>query len=399
MYNVDLRKLPCMVELLPADIPKHMRRNRFFRPREDTSFFLLDGQTVVFCEAHQKIYALNPSAAFIWCCLEAHEDPAAICRRLAANGLDLGLATRHVHEAIKDWLKLGLLNVDPTYFADNDKTATDQTFLIKVANLSFTICCESEHIIALLTPFAHFADCSAPRGHVLVVKERDGLVHVFHNDHRIASCNPFELAPVIKAYITERILVESGPHIVFHAACLVRDQKSILISGRPGAGKTTLALRLVADEFAFGGDDMVIIGPDGRAAGVPFAPAIKPGAWDIAETLRPDLKKYAVCRRPDGKRVRYLKPENLARNPPHAVGWIIFIRRKTGAASLNPIDRVEALRRLMDASHAIKGRLDFAKCNALRQVIENAGLFELTYANLSQASEAIRGLFHPSPHP
>lgn len=374
-------------------------RKGFFRLREDTSFFLLDSQTVVFCEAHQKIYKLNLSAAFIWCRLEEHDDPDAICGRLAANGLDLDLATRHVHEAIEHWLKLGLLNIDPAYFADNDKTTTDQTLLIKGANLSVTICCESEHIVALLTPFAHFADCNAPRGHVLVVKESDGLVHVFHNDRRIASCNPLELAPVIKAYITDRILAESGPHVVFHAACLVRDQKSVLISGRPGAGKTTLALRLVADGFAFGGDDIAMIGPDGRAAGVPFAPAIKPGAWDIAETLRPDLKKYAVCRRPDGKRVRYLKPENLARNPPHAVGWIIFIRRKAGAASLNPINRVEALRRLMDASHAVEGKLDLEKCNALKQMIENAEMFELTYANLSQASEAIGGLFHRSPHP
>jgi hypothetical protein len=53
----------------------------------------------------------------------------------------------------------------------------------------------------------------------------------------------------------------------------------------------------------------------------------------------------------------------------------------------------------MDASHAVEGRLDLAKCNALKQMIENAELFELTYANLSQASEAIGGLFHRSPHP
>ena len=40
------------------------------RPIEGATFFLLGDQAAVFCEPMQKIYALNQTAAYIWCRLE-----------------------------------------------------------------------------------------------------------------------------------------------------------------------------------------------------------------------------------------------------------------------------------------------------------------------------------------
>ena len=367
-----------------------------FRPREGTTFLLLGNQTVVFCETSQRIYALNPTAALIWCRLEEHDEPAAICQFLAAKGVDPNLAAQHVGQAIRHWLKLGLLKGDAADVFTGNNALIEKTFRIKGANFSVTMQFPTTRLAKVLAPFQHFADRNAPRDHVLALSEADGLIHAFHNNDCVISCAPRELVPAIKAYVTERMIADSAPQVVFHAACLVRGGKSLLISGKPGAGKTTLALQLVADGFEFGGDDIAMIGPDGRVAGVPFAPAIKPGAWNIVSTFRPDLKTATIHQRPDGKRVRYLNPENLAADSTHPVGWIVFIRRKSGPALLRPIEPVEAMRGLMHASYTVGGRLNLTACRALKQTLEHAKTFELTYSTLKQASDAIGRLFHDS---
>jgi hypothetical protein len=53
---------------------------------------------------------------------------------------------------------------------------------------------------------------------------------------------------------------------VLHAAALRRGQHRVLLIGRKGAGKTTLALRLVQTGYEFEGDEHVFIEPDGITA-------------------------------------------------------------------------------------------------------------------------------------
>ena len=73
-------------------------------------------------------------------------------------------------------------------------------------------------------------------------------------------------------------MLERGTYeLVFDAAALVRNGRMLLVSGHPGAGKTTLTLALVDAGFGFAGDDLALLNSEGRVTGVPFAPAIKAG--------------------------------------------------------------------------------------------------------------------------
>jgi hypothetical protein len=362
---------------------------RVLGPADGTTFFLLGDRTAVFSEPAQQIYALNHTAAYIWCRLEEQASPATICGELARLGIGPDLAGEHVRAAVRNWLKLGLLkidyNVDPAFFVEH-------SLELNIAGFEVTISVSNERLAGLLTVFEHFPAPVRDAAQVLQVIELDGLVHVFHNNHSVICCDDTELAPLIKAYITEQIVLQSPPNFVFHAACMVRDGKSLLISGRPGAGKTTLALRLTEGKFEYGGDDIALVTPDGSAIGVPFAPAVKSGAWEIVRQFRPDLGDAIIHRRTDAKRVRYLSPAHVARPGPHPVGWIIFIRRTPGPAKLEPLGPVETMRRLMGGSCSPDEKLSLAGCRAINRTLAGAGSYELTYSNLADANDIIERL-------
>jgi hypothetical protein len=362
----------------PADI---------LRPSDGASFLLLGDQSAIFSETAQKIYALNDVAACIWCRLEDGETIDAICDGLIESGVAPNLARKYVAQALRSWHKLGLLKSD--WHSDHDLTPSAYSFNIRVADFRATIRVASERVTQLLTLFDHQTVPLQNGSHVLDIVEAGHLIQVFHNKRGVICCEAVELAPALKAYITDQVVAASSPNVVFHAACLERDGRSVLISGRPGAGKTTLSLRLAAAGFEYGADDIVLVGPDGKATGVPFAPSIKPGAWQIVSQFRPDINEAIVHRRPDGKRVRYVKPMRIARGGGSAVGWILFIRRGRGSTKLRPLKRIEVMRRLMEASYSPGEKMNLAMCNALKQTINGADCFELTYSDSAEASDAI----------
>jgi hypothetical protein len=375
------------------DASANDRDDRFFRilgPVDGAAFFLLGGHCAVFSEETQQIYALNQTAAYIWCRLEEQTAPAVICEELATFGIDPDLAQAHLRAALRNWLKLGLLKID--YGIDADALPVKRTLGLSIAGFDVTMHISSERLARLLSVFEHHLTPARETGHVLQVIELNGLAHVLHDKHNVICCDDAELVPSIKAYITEQIVKSSPPNIVFHAACLVRGGKSILISGRPGAGKTTLALRLAEGEFEYGGDDIVLVTPDGSAIGVPFAPAVKTGAWEIVKQFRSDLGGAAIHRRTDARRVRYLSPSHVAHPGPHPVGWIIFIRRAPGPAKLEPLGPVETMRRLMAGSYSPGEKLSLAGCRAINRTLASAGSYELTYSSLAEANDIIERL-------
>jgi hypothetical protein len=376
----------------PSGAVKRRLFSGIFRPIEGASFFLLGEQAAVFCEPTQKIYALNHTAAYIWCRLEEQLEPDEIGAELAKSGVNLPLANNYVRRAVRSWLKLGLLKVDCHFDSDSDIFPIALRFAVDAASFNVTIRVSNERLARQLSSFDGKIASSDNTGHVLEVLEIDGLVHVFHNKQSVMCCAANELAPSIKAYITEQIVLRSPPNVVFHAACLVCGKKNLLISGRPGAGKTTLTLYLTNEGFEYGADDIVFIAPDGRATGVPFAPAVKPGAWEIVKEFRPDLGEAGVHKRQDGKRVRYLKPKCIARSGSNSVGWIIFIKRALGPTKLKMLGQVEAMRRVMEGSYSPGGRLNFATCTAIKRTLAGASSFELTYSNLADAKKAIVSL-------
>jgi Coenzyme PQQ synthesis protein D (PqqD) len=58
------------------------------------------------------MYALNDLAAFIWCQLEERRTPNEICADLIAGGISRNSAREYVYEAVRAWLRNGILRLE-----------------------------------------------------------------------------------------------------------------------------------------------------------------------------------------------------------------------------------------------------------------------------------------------
>lgn len=386
----------------PPDVP---------RLPENVSLQILDEAGLLFDAATRQLYALNTTATFIWCQLEAGLSPAAIRAELEqVFGLGADVAAASLATALMQWRAAGLL--------DRPAGAETRTVAVgryRLLDLRFRLQVSSPHLQAdiagLLAPLA---DDGAPaRDTALADLLLDGRDLLLRQGGRIVeTCRrPEQLLPMLKTGLVRLALENShaspdgktgGGLCAFHAAGIVLGRHCLLLAGASGSGKSTLTATLAADGHMILGDDTIVLAPDLTVRPMPFAICLKPGAWRLLQPHWPLLEGLPAHRRLDGKRVRYLLPPDRARWPQAEsrwpVGWIVFPRRmgtgETGAGEtgLVRLGRAEALGRLMGECCPLGAGLDAAAIARLVEWIRGIACYELRFNGPDDALARLRSL-------
>jgi hypothetical protein len=171
-------------------------------------------------------------------------------------------------------------------------------------------------------------------------------------------CNPElreDVLPLLESAIYRAIPAWHDLQVLLHAACVRRGPTSLLLLGRSGAGKSSLALAAVRRGFEYYSDEITIT--DGmRVWGVPRAIQFEP----IADGGQPppwapevDLQHYHL-RLPGGRRATlpfWLPPADQIPTAPAAANQLCVYAVERGPATLlEPCSPIEALALLHEAA-------------------------------------------------
>jgi hypothetical protein len=162
-------------------------------------------------------------------------------------------------------------------------------------------------------------------------RTRDGYEVLEEGDH-LTVAPTAELASdaiYVRAYRRAFELASLKGWVRVHGATLDLDGARVLLVGPSGAGKTTLALRLLLDGVSVQGDESVLVRADAVSLAVPRAIHVKAGTEELLPELRPLLE-----RAPQTGDVAVLDPRAFGprwRLSEAPVDHVVLLERTTGA--------------------------------------------------------------------
>ncbi len=203
-----------------------------------------------------------------------------------------------------------------------------------------------------------------------------------------------EIIPAVKAFLTDALL-QTDFTLALHAALLRLGDRQLLIAGAPGAGKTTLALALAAENgCSLFGDDIVIVDEMGGLRGIPFPAAVKSGSWPLLQAFHPEVASCPIYVRSDGKEVRFVPGDiDGGHIAPASSTTMIFLRQNAARRrSLSGMSPLLAFQRLLTEAAAPAHKLTDRAFAALSKAVNISQAYGMEVGPLGEAVEIIRDL-------
>jgi hypothetical protein len=197
-------------------------------------------------------------------------------------------------------------------------------------------------------------------------------------------------------------LLERRGLFSLHAGCVALDADTgVLLAGPSGAGKSTLALSLVRAGFAFLGDDVVFLRPEGDGVRVlGFADAI--GLTDRITAALPSTTEALAQAPAEGFPKRLARIERLYDGPvlgecvPRALVFPSVIRESR--SWIAPLDPAEALLRVVPDVLLTDPRATKEHLAAIGALIEQVQCYEYrSGADLDRGGELLRSILAVGP--
>lgn len=326
----------------------------------------LGGSALLFDAASQQLYEQNATSAAVW---RAVQESGTIHRAACALAGDSGhreTVLDHARSAVREWLRLGFLR--PEVLRDNPQGRVPIRLGWQGRTLEVRLGGDLDHQ-SLAKVFEPFAVREEP-DRWIAFQELHGLVFMTDDRGRCAARQSDEVIPEVKAVFTEAVVASATTGFLAHAALLSRGGRGVMICGEPGAGKSTLSMSLIMAGYTYLSDDVVWISDQGEVTGVPFAPAVKEGAWRLLDEMECDLPTSAAYLRGDGQRVRYVLDRPVQAAPVYVQSVILLERRGDGPPRLEPVSGIEVLKTILGSAYAARGAISAATLEALVRRIE-----------------------------
>lgn len=354
-----------------------------------TSITFIDDHPFIVSKGRQALFEVNQIGGYIGCRLEDGVSFSQLAQEVTDRGYEP--ASAMLQSVLAQWSHSGLI------YAMESPPATAPVSAQSIALAGMRLCLRYHDaaLASLVAPvFAHLEEADSIAADIVYdLWSADGLALLSRDRGRAAMLHFREAAPVVKAWMIQDIIGDGRWGLTLHAGCLRRNGRALLLTGRPGAGKSTLIAWLLSAGFAYQGDDIAMFHSDGRVQGLPFLPTIKSGGWPMMAARYGRRLRPGVHVRPDGKRVRYLEPVAMAGQQPLNVGWIVQLRRRRGCpARLEPLPSTLVIRHLLSEATSPSGEVDSEALDALISTVMDAGGFALHYDDLDEAATLLARL-------
>lgn len=350
----------------------------------------IGGRSILFCEARQVLYGLNSTADRIWRTLVEDGRPQEARRRLTDLGVSDNDARAFVEDATLSWLHGGQLAPQEAVVRLREQPAATRVLCIDELPVRINLFGVAPDEVDGV--FGQFLSGRRATALTLSVVWCGDRIFLFEGDRSLGSCASNEWIPRLKAILTEHYTAAVRNAFLIHAAFLVRSNKGMLLSGAPGAGKTTLCVALARSGYEYQGDDIVRLEHSGKATGTPFAACVKAPAWPLVAPYAPEIADLPTYRRPDGKDVRYLPVAPVKRRP-HSIDFVLLLSRQPDAKpALEPIEPLDAFSTLLESAFSAKGSISAAVLKTFASAMDGAASFRFVYSTLADAIATIKDL-------
>ena len=186
--------------------------------------------------------------------------------------------------------------------------------------------------------------------------------------------------------MNQAILHLEKSRLIFHAACLERDGRGLIITAPSGGGKSTLATALAASGWRLLSDEYTVVDlEDGQILPVCRPVSLKESALDMARAWFPQARFGPVANSAEKGRIGHMAPlpEWLDRIDERVLpSRVIFVDYQAGAeTTVTPVLKAGALVDLAGSSGSY-GCLGADGFQATADVVERCRSIHLQYSDL-----------------
>jgi len=384
------------------------------RPADRVETISLGADAVLFDEVSQKLFHLNATAAGIWSQLCGERTIRQVVDAVANLwSIDPQEARNVVLPMLRVWRRCGLLQgspreplsprlregegYEPVAEPVQPILADWKRRHYRMLGTTFSIGFSDSALEALVDPVLSHLSVAEPSddARTLDIVDTGREIQVIGGYRIIGRCPTRRgLAPLIHGLVG-LISIRAHPYLfAIHGSGLARPDGALILAGRSGCGKTTMAAALMAAGWDYMSDDTILLAPGTlEAVPVPYSLSIKQGSWSLLRSRFPALGRNVVHVRADDKLVRFLRPTQKTCTEGRAIRWVGFPHRSaSGSSSIRSLDCTEGIYRLLEHCCAVPKLLKCSDVRDLMQWSTHVHFFEFAVRDLDEAVQQVTDL-------